>query len=80
MDWIEFYAVSAIFQPCYGGKGVAGGHIVKCIVSLGVFFFTLRQGSGRLGYGDDVPGEVHLSCGFLDPLGGDSCAKVWPCG
>ena len=29
IDWIGFYAVSAIFQPCNGGKAVMGYHAIN---------------------------------------------------
>ena len=41
----------------------AGSHIVKMRCYFGGLLFTSRHGSRRLVHGDDVLGEVHLSCG-----------------
>ena len=57
--------------PLLGHRHI--GHIVKCIISLKIFFSTSRHRLDKLRvYQDDRGGDFQI-CKFNDPRGRDSC-------
>lgn len=41
IDWKEFYALSALFQPCNCGKEGKEKHILTCFFLYPILFFNL---------------------------------------